>query len=297
MKKLCGVLAALALYSSYSYSEIVHGASQNAAIDSQQWAMTNVLPGYTGLTVNSISYQYTTLKNIQDDLIVSIQNEQAGSATGLVFQSIDNWSGLPGNTIRKNVPVDNIPGINFGAGEINVQGTGTVVDPTVQYNYSYDPCETDPLTSPACPGYAAAYARLQLEKINSISYDLTQTDSIEYSIPVTQLPEYYDEDQSSKKSPEELDEEDQRDRKKRGLRVAENALTEANALSQQEIVNAMNFVPSFQNYYSVVIAGGMYADASMYRPTIVPENKSALRVGLAQQLLHEKMVSEQYNKN
>lgn len=281
--------------SSYSYCEIVHGSTQNAAADAQQWVMTNVLPQYMGLTVGSVSYQYTVVKTTQDDMVVTVQNKQAGS-DGLVFQSADNWSGVPGNSIRKTVAVNNIEGINWGDGEIAIQGYGSVINPNVQYNYSYDPCVGDPLFSPSCPGYAAAYAKTQLDKVINVSYDLIPETTTEYETQATKLPEYYEEETGSKKSAKELDDEDNADRKKRGLRSAANALTEANALSQQQILDAMNFVPAFQSYYDIVMSGGVYADATMYKPTNIPENRSALKVGLTQQLLHEKMVEQQYKK-
>lgn len=289
------MLALLVVCYSYSYSEVIHDTTQNAAINGQQWVMSNVLPGYTGLTVNSISYQYTTLKEAQDQMIVSIQNQQAGG-NGLVFNSTDDWSGLPGNTIRKVVTVAGIPYYDWGDGQIMIEGTGTVTDPNVQYNYSYDPCNDNPLYSPSCPGYALAMANLHvkqsLEKIETNqNYDI----SVDYSISKTELPSYYTEETRLKK-PKDLDDEDAKDRKKRGLQSAENALTEANAISQQEILNVMNFVPQFQSYYNVMMRGGVYADATMYKPTTVPENKKGLRVGLAQQLLHNRMVEEQYNR-
>ena len=254
--------------------------------------MTGVLPGYTGLSVNSISYQYTTIKQTQDGMIVNIQNQNT-AGTGLIFQSADDWSGVPGNTIKKVVPVDGIPYELWGPGEISVNGNGLVVNPSVIYNYSYDPCLDNPLYNPSCPGYADALARMYASQMEHVpNTNMVEED---YSITKTNLPEYYEE-KVKLKSPKEMDDEDKRDRKRRGLAAAKNALTEANKISQAEIIAAMNHVPQFQNYYSITIAGGVYQDATMYKPTTVPENKKALRVGLAQQMLHNKMVDQQYDR-
>ena len=289
--KKCGALALSVAFCSYCYSEIVHETSQNAAIDAQQWVMTNVLPGYMGLTVNSISYQYTAVKETQDAMLVSIQNQQAGGA-GYVFRSVDDWTGLPGNTIRKSVPVGAIPYESWGAGEISIEGTGSVIDPNIQYNYSYDPCASDALSSPSCPGYAAALAARYAAQAS----DTEQQDYSISSSSNTVLPDYYDEENASSKDPKQMDEEQSRERKRLGLKASENALTQANQISQSQILEAMNYSPQFQSYYIAAISGGVYSDAPMYKPTTVPENRNALRVGLAQQIMHNKMIDEQYNR-
>lgn len=73
--------------------------------------MTNVLPQQLGLTVNSVIYRYTTEKNTEDDMLVHVQNENL-LGNGYIFRSTDDWSGLPGNTINKTVPVGAI-GIDY----------------------------------------------------------------------------------------------------------------------------------------------------------------------------------------
>lgn len=295
MTRLFGVLAALALYSSYSYSEIVHNTTQNAAASGQEWVMSNIIPQYTGLTINSVTYQYTTMKNAQDQMVVSIQNKSVGTA-GYIFRSVDDWSGLPGNTISKNVPVlpSNAPYKLWGDGQIAVEGQGLVVDPSVFYNYSYDPCNDNPLYSPNCPGYAAALAKQQLDMIPEMpSVVVDQNESYDNA---NVLPDYYNEDEEMVNKDRDLDAEERERRKKLGIKAAENTLTQANQISQSQLIDVMNYTPGFQNYYVVAIAGGLYKDNDMYKPKNLPENKKGLRVGLAQQLMHEKMIEEQYNR-
>lgn len=284
------MLAALALYSSYSYSEIVHETTLNAATDAQQWVMSNLIKQQTGLTINSVTYQYTTIKETQDEMLVSIRNKHLGE-TGYIFQSIDDWSGLPGNTITKRVPVENGLYSLWGDGEINVQGNGLVTNASVFYNYSYDPCDSNPLFKPTCPGYDAAWAKRMLELVPEST--LLQEEVI-YTDNETDVSDYYEEEESLNTRDEESEE---RERRKRlGIKAAENTITQANQISQSQLIEAMNYLPEFQTYYMSAIAGGVYADSELYKPKNLPENKKGLRVGLAQQVMHEKMVNGQYNK-
>ena len=103
-----------------------------------------------------------------------------------------------------------------------------------------------------------------------------------------------------KKSPEQQ----KRDKLKeiatqRAMMLAET-MGQAASLEQQQAVQAqiaalINFVPGFNAYGQVGIPGGdMYAEQPFYEDKKVPENQRGLRNGLAQQLLHEKMVEQQY---
>jgi hypothetical protein len=48
------------------------------------------------------------------------------------------------------------------------------------------------------------------------------------------------------------------------------------------------------SYYSASIPGGTYKESVVLVDKKLPENKRGLRNGLAQQILHEKMVDMQY---
>lgn len=276
---------------SYCYSEIITGTTNNAAQGQYSWSMANVLPQETGLKVDGVIYQYTTIKQQQDDLIVSIENQDA-LGTGLIFQSVDNWSGLPGNTIRKIVPVDQIPIERWGDGSINTEGTGLVVNPTVVYTYKYDTC-ADPIKDPRCPGYAEAMAAFLSQ------YGL--------QAPVVEVPEPLDDtvkevlDNKTELAEEEKKEDDKEKEKKDkrkeiGLAAARDTVMTSEAIAQEAMLQAMNNVPNFDSYVSMTMPGGAYADTLQYVETRVPENKKALRVGLAQQILHDQMVNNQYKE-
>jgi len=65
--------------------------------------MSNVLPQQAGLQVTGVVYQYTAVKDPEDDMIVHVQNQNAQDS-GYIFRETDDWSGLPGNTINKLIP-------------------------------------------------------------------------------------------------------------------------------------------------------------------------------------------------
>ena len=114
--------------------------------------MTNVLPQNTGLSVHGVIYTYTVSKKPEDSFTVSVQNQNA-LGSGFIFRSTDDWTGLPGNTIAKSVPVNNIPFKSWGNGEIATTGFGTVKNPVVIYNYKIDTCAATPVTDQKCPNY------------------------------------------------------------------------------------------------------------------------------------------------
>ena len=66
---------------------------------------------------------------------------------------------------------------------------------------------------------------------------------------------------------------------------------------QAQIAALINFVPGFNAYGKVAIPGvNFYQPEAIYIDKKVPENQRGLRNGLAQQLLHEKMIDMQYER-
>jgi hypothetical protein len=84
---------------------------------------------------------------------------------------------------------------------------------------------------------------------------------------------------------------------KKAMALADNmsnaASLEAQQAVQAQVLALINYVPDF-NKYNTMMNGGYLPDASGYPDTQVPESRRGLRNGLAQQLLHEKMVDMQY---
>ena len=277
----------LLAYSSYSYSDTVYGSTSNAASDGYNWVMTNILPQQAGLTVGNVVYRYTAVKNPDDNMVVHVQNENA-RGTGYIFRSSDDWSGLPGNTINKVVPVDNIDISYWGNGSIQVDGFGTVEDANVRYTYQYDPC-FDPQSRPDCPGYIAP-----------VEYDTNQVSYEE--------DQQYIQDELDRKKilQEEEEEQEEADRKamlakerRKGDETLEVLLGIVNtsALAQEQLIKhgqltAINNLPF--SYYTA-IPGGTYQETIKLIDSKLPDSKKGLRVNLATQILHQKMVDLQYD--
>tara|TARA_B110000858_G_C17802369_1_gene475993 strand:+ start:626 stop:1357 length:732 start_codon:yes stop_codon:yes gene_type:complete len=243
--------------------------------------MQNILPQQAGLTVGTVVYRYETVKNTEDDMVVYVQNENA-AGDGYIFRERDDWSGLPGNKIYKVIGVGAIPIEAWGDGSIQVEGFGTVLDPSVVYSYQYDPC-FDPQADPSCPGY-------------KIPYDPSLIPTVEFNDPLQDELVLAELARQA-----EADKEEEYERKQRTKKVVvdlENLLGGLNmkAMSAQaslteQALFAMNYLP---RSYDNSLKGGSYNDTLVLVDSNLPDNKKAKRVGLAQQLLHEKMVEAQY---
>ena len=78
------------------------------------------------------------------------------------------------------------------------------------------------------------------------------------------------------------------------------AMGEAQTLKEQQqlqaLINALiNYVPGFDAYGNIAIPGRDFYNADdIYKNKKIPENQRGLLNGLASQILHEKMVSQQY---
>ena len=268
------------VYCSCSYTEIVNNTSPNATSQGLQWTMTNIIPAATGLTVDGVIYQYTTVKNTIDPMTVSVQNKNT-SGSGYIFRSTDDWTGLRGNSITKVVPVDNIPGTLWGDGEIATTGKGQVTNASVFYKYRYDTCAL-PTSDPKCPGY-----------IDSRLKNLTPTDTTD-SLSDPFVKNALDTKvtiEEEKKVPESTKE-------KKTEKVAEKKVI-ANTLISKENAQtaakfeALNNIPGF-DLYTINISGGVYNDVIRYPEKKLPDSKKARSLGMAQENLHKAMVDSQY---
>ena len=279
----CLVAAAL-LLCSYSYSEVIQGTTSNAVGPGLTWQMPNVLPPQTGLTVNGITYRYSTIKNPEDPMSVTIQNENAIEG-GYLFKKTDDWSGVPGNTITNSYPLENIPYEYWGSGEIYSTGNGSIENPSVVYNYRYDTCY-DPMSDPRCPGYRQSIDNF----INDYSLvNPLDDENIKRALDNNSLPDDYNdlkENNTVKKDG---------DKKKKRLNIAKNSLLTAEAMRQAALLEAMNNLPNFDLYY-LGMPGGVYNDVQSYQSAQIPDSRQGLRIGYAQEELHRKMVEMQYKR-
>lgn len=289
--------AALVVYSSSCFSESItpyYGTTGNAASGGHTWSMDTVLPTPPGLDIDTVIYNYTIQKDVNDSVDVHVQNENA-DGTGYIFRETDEWApgSLGGTEIRKVVPViPNIPRAAWGDGSIEVDGNGTVEDATVIYSYKVDPCY-DPQFDPNCPGYQVTVPDIPEFDVSTI-YDATEDEYVNLSNEDQILLE-----QNKETVEEELDEdEEEEEKRKREYRLAMLADTNAAQLFAEnqrieEMNRAMQIVVNNQ-YLARTVPGGEYKDSVVLRDSNIDENRKGLRNGLAQQLLHEKMVSMQY---
>jgi len=277
----------LALYPSYSHSEpYLYGFSGNAAYYSLNWSMTPMFPDVLGLDINGLTYKYRTVKETDADMKVSVGNLNS-AGDGYTFKEVDDWSGMPSNTIVKTFPIPNIPIENWGDGSITVEGEGTVEDAVVIYNFRIDEC-FDPQLNPSCPGYIKPVPDLPEIEVYAALEDDAVLDAID-----TEQDYEYDEDGNIIS---EDDNEEKETRIELGLIASENALTLFKTQGQSNIINQMNQQTNIAMYYNSAINGGIYDDVASLDGGSISDNKKGLRNNLAQQILHEQMVDMQYNK-
>jgi len=280
------------LWASSSYSETTpyFGTTGNAAVNGLNWSMNDVLPTPPGLDINGVIYSYTPQKNTADDMKVHVQNENA-NGNGYIFRETDDWSGAQGGIeIRKIVPViPNLPRELWGDGSIEVEGTGTVEDASVVYSYKVDPCY-DPQFDPSCPGYEPVIPDIETVNIDDL-YDATQDEYVLNATEETDKDIYEEEEVVEN----EEDEEERKIRLEAALAAVDNSAMFAEAFAQAQILAAMNMAVQMSSYYASNIPGGQYKETIVLVDKKIEDNKKGLRNGLAQQILHEEMVSMQYN--
>jgi hypothetical protein len=262
---------------SYSYSEVIRAQTPDATAGGLAWTMTNILPKHTGLSVTAVSYQYRAEKQAQDSFVVNIQN-LSSTGNGYVFRTQDDWSGLPGNTITKTVPVDNIPGTQWGPGSITTQGVGEVVDYSLFYNYSYDTCSAAVITDPACPNYR-----------NNPVFGYTEDEFVTASYKLRQ----YQSDAEQEEASRQFVLNSRTASKSKSKNSARNALLTAQALGLAQSLEALNNLPGLVAY-SQQIPGGVYKDVLQYADKKLPDSSNSRRLNLSQQRLHNQLVDLQY---
>jgi hypothetical protein len=258
--------------------------------------MGNVLPEPPGLDINGVIYSYTIQKEVDDSVDVHVQNENA-LGSGYIFRETDSWEpgSLGGTQINKNVPV--IPGIPraaWGDGSIVTEGDGSVSDATVIYTYKVDPCY-DPQYDPNCPGYKVTVPDIPEVDLASL-YDTVSDENVtlDRNVTIEQNEENLDENERKK---EEAEEELKRKyRLEKALSAVDASALFAESVRIQQMNELAGMAVTTQGYYAASIPGGAYNDSVVLVDTKLPDSNNGLRNGLAQQLLHEQMIDEQYGR-
>ena len=298
LKKLLLPLA-LVLSPSYSYSESIapyFGYTGNAITDqSLAWSMPNILPNPSGLDIQNVIYSYKIQKETGEWVTVHVQNENA-NGTGYIFRETDEWKpgSIAGTGISKAVPVGNLPRELWGKGSIDVDGNGSVYDGSIVYTYRVDPC-FNPQFNANCPGYVEPIPDIPEVGLEDV-YDVFDDDNVNMERNKT-----IEQDKINKAKAKEEDEEEEEERKRKyRLEKVLSDLQASQLLAENSMIKQMN--SNMQNeinktYLVMKIPGGEYKDSLVLADSKLPDSKSGLRNGLAQQLLHNQMVEMQYQIN
>lgn len=253
--------------------------------------MSQILPQQAGLQVNNVFYRYTTIKNPEDEMVVYVQNENA-RGDGYVFREVDDWTGIPQNTITKNIPMPLVDISYWGDGSIEVQGKGEVTDPMVVYSYQYDPC-FDPQSSPDCPGYKSPYIPEVVvpDVVDPLQDEYVQAE-LDRKSQMKSAQEDEDERRARRRIVVVIEEEDERLETLLGI---DRAASEY-AVNQTVLHNNLMALKGLPTSYTYSIDGGEYEDTVVLKDSELPDNRRALRVNLTQDLKHQALVNLQYTK-
>ena len=276
-------MALLALIATNAHGEYLYGISGNMAATGHTWGMNNIGPSnQRGMRINGVYYQYTPVKNTEDDMVVHVRNKRVGG--GYIFSSTDDWSGLPGGIpITKGFIIDNLPIELWGDGSIDVEGKGSVTNANVVYSYKYNNDCLTPMSDPSCPGYTDAVLGM-MGKIDDTVYDPMDDKNITDVL----------EEKADLEEDEKQDEDEDSDRLEKILSSVDDSALSANVISQNLLMYALTRSSNMNPYYDKKLAGGVYKETVVLDGGNLPDNKKGARAGLAQQILHTKMVGMQY---
>ena len=256
--------------------------------------MGNILPDNPGLDIQNVIYGYRIQKETGEWVTVYVQNELA-NGEGYVFRSRDDWKpgSLGGTRIQRAIPVGNLPRALWGDGSIQVDGNGSVDEASVVYTYKVTPC-FDPQFDRNCPNY-----KIPVPVIPDIDYKIYDAVEEGDSSQAEWDPndEYNEQDGLTDEELAELEAQEEEDRKYR-LEKAMSVGDTAALFAENQTINRMNSTAQaaiMSNYFPVNIPGGEYNETVVMAGGDIPDGKSGLRNGLAQQLLHKQMVDMQYN--
>ena len=270
---------------SYSNTNYIYETSGNASQDSLNWVMSNVLPEYTGLQVNGVFYQYTTIKDPDTGMIVTVQNEDALNAGQYIFREQDDWSGLPGNTIQKAIPQPYVDQNRWGNGSIEINGEGEVVDASVIYTYRYDEdCVVSPQNNPSCPGFVMPEINIP-EPVASID-DTIQDELDRQRVADADMEQ------------DDIDRKKNKDEKDDGRPMIEVLLGNSNTTALGGVAQVLHdnlvlldVVPAF---YLTELPSTVYEETLTLPGGELPDNVMLRRANYSQELLHERLVDLQY---
>ena len=236
----------------------------------------------TGLDISGVIYNYTAVKEKEDDFTVTVGNEDLDG--GYIWKDTEDWSNKYGIKIRKFIPIPYTPIELFGKGSIATTGTGSVEDASVIYMYRWDLCR-NAQNDENCPNYIQPLPIIPKFKIYDALEDEFVKDATEETDGVG-----IDKDEEVRET-EEDDEE--KERLEIAMAASENALTIANTASQASLLKTINQATNINSYYVAQISGGVYRDTTSLPGGKIVDNNKMFR-SLGQDKLMDQMIGAQY---
>ena len=259
--------------------------------------MTNILPDFSQpfmtVEINGLTYQYTMVKDKDDDAVVTMSNDDLANPGQKIFENEDDWSQLHGGTIRKFFRFGYTNANRWGEGSLEIEGEGSIEDPYVIYNYkmvideTLEKCYLTPLADPICPGYENALAdyiaNLEAPEVDDPFYD----EWVQANLA----------DEAEKPKEEEIEEvEEEKEEESLEEQLGGESLEAMVDTSEQaSILAELAQVPKLNQYYATSLQGGVYEETLTLPTTNYPDNRRALR-NLASDANHRTMVRSQYEQ-
>ena len=236
----------------------------------------------TGLDISGVIYNYTAVKEKEDDFTVTVGNKDLDG--GYIWKDKEDWSNKYGIKIRKFIPIPYTPIELFGKGSIATTGTGSVEDASVIYMYRWDLCR-NAQNDKSCPNYIPPLPVIPKFEIYDALEDEFVKDATEETDGVG-----IDKDEEVRETEEE---DEEKDRLEIALAASENALTIANTASQASLLKTINQATNINSYYVAQISGGVYRDTTLLPGGKIIDNNKMFR-SLGQDKLMDQMIGAQY---
>jgi len=319
MKLRNGLGLAALVFCSSSYSETI---SDSVTTNDHVWNPQMLLPPSASMRVEGFVYGFTVSKPAEEALTTTLTTEN-NLTGGLLLEDFNDFGGIDESQYEAQVVIPNgIPREVWGPSSFEVNGNSErVSDFNATYFYSFDPCFDNMLSDPSCPGYMEAKNALEAATVLEESvYDPVQetiaaTPEVE-TVDVTSVtspisiatatepapePETESETAEEESAEEEVKEETSEEKTNEETSDEESSDKEPAEERSIEEVKAEAFfaqtagADNVFDVYSYVMQGGVYPDAGGYDiSSNVPDNRRGLRMGLASQILHDRMVKLQY---
>lgn len=156
-------------------------------------------------------------------------------------------------------------------------------------------CTANPQSDPRCDGYVEVKVVTSGSFTTSVVAVLNPITSVTEDFSMGSLEPQEAKEEPTKEEPKASEKDVKQEAKVAAKEMASAKTLEAQQKAQTSVLAMLGYVPGF-GAYSVAMDGGSYADAPFYDPKAVPESRSAVRNGLAQQVLHTKMIMMQYEE-